>query len=68
MSADWQIPLSRTTQFLQQPLKQSLQNEPIPESTSAFRETIRRILDRISDMSDRIQGYFKQSEIGFAFN
>jgi hypothetical protein len=40
----------------------------MPQNTPAFRETIRRILDRISDMSDRIQGYIRQSEIGVAFN
>jgi hypothetical protein len=55
-------------EFLNNDLKQELQNEPMPESTPAFRETIRRILDRISDMSDRIQGYVNQSGIGFAFN
>jgi len=55
-------------EFLNNDLKQSLQNEPIPASTPAFRETIRRILDRIADMSERIQGYIRQSEIGFAFN
>ena len=54
-------------EFLNNDLKQELQNEPMPESTTAFRETIRRILDRISDMSDRIQGYDNQSGIGFAF-
>ena len=55
-------------EFLNNDLKQSLQNEPMPQNTPAFRETIRRILDRISDMSDRIQGYIRQSEIGVAFN
>lgn len=55
-------------EFLNNDLKQRLQNEPIPQSTPAFRETIRRILDRISDMSERIQGYIRQSEIGVAFN
>lgn len=61
-------PAHNPDEFLNNDLKQSLQNEPIPQSTPAFRETIRRILDRISDMSDRIQGYIKQSEIGVAFN
>jgi hypothetical protein len=55
-------------EFLNNDLKQSLQNEPMPQNTLAFRDTIRRILDRISDMSDRIQGYIRQSEIGVAFN
>jgi hypothetical protein len=40
----------------------------MPESTSALRETIGRILDRIAGMRDRIQGYFKQTAIDFALN
>jgi hypothetical protein len=35
----------------------------MPESTSALRDTIGRILDRIAGMSDRIRGYFKQTAI-----
>jgi transposase len=53
-------------EFLNNDLKQELENEPMPESTSALRDTIGRILDRIAGMSDRIRGYFKQADIDFA--
>ena len=33
-------------EFLNNDLKQSLQNEPMPQNTPAFRDTIRRILER----------------------
>jgi hypothetical protein len=49
--------------FLNNDLKQVLKNEPMPQSTSAFRETICDILDWIASMPDRVQGYFKQTEV-----
>jgi transposase len=55
-------------EFLNNDLKQELENEPMPESTSALRDTIGRILERIAGMSDRIRGYFKQADIDFALS
>jgi len=55
-------------EFLNNDLKQELENEPLPESTSGLRDTIGTILDRIAGMSDRIRGYFKQAEIDIALN
>jgi hypothetical protein len=54
--------------FLHNDLKQELENEPLPESTSGWRDTMERILDRIARMSDRIRGDLRQSEIDFALN
>jgi transposase len=50
-------------EFLNHDLKQVLQNEPMPQSASAFRETICGILDWIASMPDRVQGYFEQTEV-----
>lgn len=55
-------------EFLNNDLKQELENEPLPESPSGLRDTIGTILDRIAGMSDRIRGYFKQAEIDIALN
>ena len=54
--------------FLHNDLKQELENEPLPESTSGWRDTMQQILDRIARMSDRIRGDLRQSEIDFALN
>ena len=50
-------------EFLNNDLKQVLKNEPMPQSTSAFRETICGILDWIASMPDRVKGYFEQTEV-----
>jgi transposase len=50
-------------EFLNNDLKQVLKNEPMPQSTSDFRETICGILDWIASMPDRVKGYFEQTEI-----
>lgn len=55
-------------EFLNNDLKQELDNEPMPENTSALRDTICSILDRIAGMSDRIRGYFQQTVIDFVLN
>jgi transposase len=55
-------------ELLNNDLKQALDNEPMPESTSALRDTIGRILARIAGMSDRIRGYFQQTAIDFVLN
>jgi transposase len=55
-------------EFLNNDLKQELKNEPMPESTSELRDTMGNILNRIAGMSDRIRGYFKQTEIDLALN
>jgi hypothetical protein len=55
-------------EFLNNDLKQELENEPMPESTPELRDTIVQILDRIAGMSDRIRGYFKQAKADFALN
>jgi hypothetical protein len=56
-------PAYNADEFLNNDLKQVLQNEPMPQSTSAFRETICGILDGIASMPDRVQGYFEQTEV-----
>jgi transposase len=50
-------------EFLNNDLKQVLKNEPMPQSTSAFRETICGILDWIASMPDRVKGYFEQTKV-----
>jgi transposase len=50
-------------EFLNHDLKQVLQNEPMPQSTSAFRETICGLLDWIASMPDRVKGYFEQTQV-----
>jgi transposase len=50
-------------EFLNNDLKQVLKNEPMPKSTSAFRETICGILDWIASAPDRVKGYFEQTEV-----
>jgi transposase len=50
-------------EFLNNDLKQVLKNEPMPQSASAFRETICGILDWIASMPDRVKGYFEQTEV-----
>ncbi|MDH3600634.1 MAG: transposase [Candidatus Tectomicrobia bacterium] len=50
-------------EFLNHDLKQVLKNDPMPQSTSAFRESIYGILDGIASMPDRVQGYFEQTEV-----
>jgi transposase len=50
-------------EFLNNDLKQMLKNEPMPQSASAFRETICGILDWIASMPDRVKGYFEQTKV-----
>ena len=50
-------------EFLNNDLKQELKNEPMPEDSSAFRETMRGILDHIQTVAERVQGYFPQSKL-----
>jgi transposase len=54
-------------EFLNNDLKQTLQNEPMPEDTSEFRERIRDILESIASFPERVKGYFRQSELNFAW-
>ena len=56
------IPIN-ADEFLNNDLKQVLSNEPMPQSVSAFRETICGILDWIASMPDRVKGYFEQTEV-----
>jgi len=50
-------------EFLNNDLKQVLKNEPMPQSASAFRETICGFLDWVASMPDRVKGYFEQTEV-----
>jgi transposase len=50
-------------EFLNNDLKQVLKNEPMPQSASAFRETICGILDWMASMPDRVKGYFQQTKV-----
>ena len=61
-------PAYNPDEFLNNDLKQELENEPMPESTSELRDTIGTILDRIAGMSDRIRGYFQQAKIDLALS
>jgi transposase len=49
-------------EFLNNDLKQVLENEPMPQDASAFRETICDILDGIASMPERVKGYFRQTK------
>jgi transposase len=50
-------------EFLNNDLKQVLENEPMPQSPSDFRETICGILDWIASTPERVKGYFKQTKV-----
>jgi transposase len=56
-------PESNPDEFLNNDLKQVLENEPMPKSASAFRETICDILEWIASMPDRVKGYFEQTKV-----
>jgi hypothetical protein len=49
-------PAYNPDEFLNNDLKQELNNEPMPDRTPELCDTIDKILDRIASMSDRIQG------------
>ncbi len=50
-------------EFLHNDLKASLKNKPLPEDTSGFINTIRKILKEIAILPERIKGYFQQAKI-----
>jgi transposase len=50
-------------EFLNNDLKQVLKNEPMPQSTSDFREAICSILKWIASTPDRVKGYFEQTQV-----
>lgn len=56
-------PAYNPDEFLNNDLKQVLENEPMPQSASAFRETICDILEWIASMPDRVKGYFEQTKV-----
>lgn len=53
-------------EFLNNDVKASLKNQPLPEDTPAFVETIRKILDEIATLPERIKGYFRESKLNLA--
>ena len=53
-------------EFLNNDLKQVLENEPMPQSPADFRETINRILNWIASMPERVKGYFEQTAVDLA--
>jgi transposase len=55
-------------EFLHNDLKQVLKNEPMPQSTPAFRETICSILNWIASTPDRVKGYFEQTKVDLGLN
>jgi transposase len=61
-------PAYNPDEFLNNDLKQELETKPMPKSGAELRELIVKILDSIASKSDRIRGYFKQSEIDLALN
>jgi transposase len=61
-------PAYNPDEFLNNDLKQELENESMPASTPELRDTIDKILDRIASMSDRIRGDFKQAKADFALS
>lgn len=50
-------------EFLNNDVKASLKNMPLPEDTPAFADTIRKIIDRIAGLPERIQGYIRQAKL-----
>jgi transposase len=61
-------PEENPDEFLNNDLKQNLKNQPLPETSENFRETIRGILDEIASMPDRIKGYFRQADLNLGLN
>jgi transposase len=57
------FPEYNADEFLNNDLKQVLKNEPMPQSASAFRETICSILKWIASTPDRVKGYFEQTQV-----
>jgi transposase len=50
-------------EFLNNDLKQNLENQPLPETSDDFRDTLRRILDEISGFPERVMGYFRKAKL-----
>jgi transposase len=53
-------------EFLNNDVKASLKSQPLPEDTPAFVNTIRKILDEIATLPERIKGYFHQGKLDLA--
>lgn len=53
-------------EFLNNDVKASLKSQPLPADTPAFVNTIRKILDEIATLPERIQGYFHQAKLELA--
>lgn len=52
-------------EVLNNDMKTSLKNKPLPEDTADFADTIRGILEKIASLPERIQGYFRYTELDF---
>ncbi len=50
-------------EFLNNDLKTSLKNHPLPKDTPSFSKTIRNILDEIRSLPERIQSYFQLANL-----
>ena len=56
-------PECNPSEFLNNHVKHNLKNESLPNDTADFRATLESILESFSGFSNRIKGYFRQSNI-----
>lgn len=50
-------------EFLNNDVKANLKNQPLPEDTPAFANSIRKILDEIARLPERVKGYFQKAKL-----
>jgi len=56
-------PEMNPVEFLNNDLKQNLKNEPMPEDTPGLLESLRRILDYIGSIPERVMSYYRTAQI-----
>lgn len=50
-------------ELLHNDVKANLKNQPLPKDTPAFANSIRKILDEIASLPERVKGYFQQAKL-----
>lgn len=55
-------------EFLNNDLKQNLENQRLPETSQDFQDTLRQLLDDICRFPERVRGYFRKAKLELGFN
>ena len=50
-------------EFLHNDVKANLKNEPLPKDTPVFANTIRKILNEVAHIPERVKGYFQKAKL-----